>query len=38
MFKSSKKALAKGKEDDKNTKNEILENPKKEFNQRMEVL
>ncbi|XP_010475991.1 PREDICTED: DEAD-box ATP-dependent RNA helicase 57 [Camelina sativa] len=36
VFKSSKKARAEVKEEDENTKNEILENPKKELNRRME--
>lgn len=36
VFKSSKKARAKGKEEE-STKNEISENPNKELNRRMEV-
>uniref|UniRef100_A0A1J3DUR5 RNA helicase n=1 Tax=Noccaea caerulescens TaxID=107243 RepID=A0A1J3DUR5_NOCCA len=36
VFKSSKKARAKGKEEEENTKNEVLENPNKDLNRRME--
>lgn len=38
VFKSSKKALAKGKAEEGNTKNDILEDPKKELNRQIEVL
>lgn len=38
VFKSSKKARAKGKAEEQITKNEIVENPKKELNRQMEVL